>query len=100
MRLHVRKCTSRASTASNALNSGCSDMNDRSNPATVLVSFATICREAAERHGDDWPAVERHIKKRFDALPTDQRERLKSEIDRVLRYRAPQRTDRGDNPLH
>jgi hypothetical protein len=75
-------------------------MNDRSNPDPELVSFAIICREAAECHGDDWPAVERHIRRRFEALPTDQRERLKSEIDRVLRYRAPERVSRRNDPLH
>ena len=59
-------------------------------PAELAV-LATICREAAERHGDDWPAIERHIKKRVRALPSEQRQRLAHEMDRVLRYRAPDR---------
>jgi hypothetical protein len=59
-------------------------------PAELAV-LASICREAAERHGDDWPAVERHVKMRVNALPSDQRQRLADEMDRVLRYRAPNR---------
>jgi hypothetical protein len=55
---------------------------------TVLVS---ICREAAECHGDDWPSVEKHIRQSVNALPIDQRRRLAREMDRVLRYQAPDR---------
>jgi hypothetical protein len=74
-------------------------MNDRANgglsaglmTVSELTALASICREAAERYGDDWPAVEKHIQQRFDALPTDQRRRLAHEMDRVLRYRAPDR---------
>jgi hypothetical protein len=58
-------------------------------PPGELVAFATICTEAARRHGDDWPAVEKHIRKCVDALPEDQRLRLAREMDRVLRYVAP-----------
>lgn len=71
------------------LNGGCSDMNHVPKPHNELIAFATICGEAARQHGDDWDAVERHIRKCLDALPKDQRERLASEMDRVLRYRAP-----------
>jgi hypothetical protein len=56
---------------------------------TELAAFMTICREAAARHGDNWPAIEQHIKRRFATLPSEQRQRLAREIDRVLRYRAP-----------
>lgn len=66
-------------------------MNDALKPGVELVAFASICSEAAQRHGDNWPAVERHIKKHVNALPEDQRARLKIEMDRVLRYRAPER---------
>jgi len=59
-------------------------------PAELAV-LASICREAAERHGDNWPAIERHVKNRVRALPSDQRQRLADEMDRVLRYRAPDR---------
>jgi hypothetical protein len=64
-------------------------LNDRPATSPELLALATICNEAAQRYGDDWPAVERHIKKRVNALPTDQRKRLAHEMDRVLRYRAP-----------
>jgi hypothetical protein len=71
------------------LNDGCSDMNDIPKPHVELIAFATICSEAARRHGDNWHAVEGHIRKCVDALPKDQRERLVSEMGRVLRYCAP-----------
>jgi hypothetical protein len=64
---------------------------DRLMMSAEFVALATICREAAERHGDNWPAVERHIRKRVSALPNDQRQRLAHEMDRVLRYQAPDR---------
>jgi hypothetical protein len=64
-------------------------MNERFTLPQELIAFATLCREAARRHGDDWRAVERLIKKSLDALPEDQRQRLTSELDRVLRFRAP-----------
>jgi hypothetical protein len=54
-----------------------------------LAAFAAICSEATQRHGDNWPAVEQLIRERVGALPRDQRERLAAEIDRVLRYCAP-----------
>ena len=66
-------------------------LSARSMGPAELTVLASICREAAECHGDNWPAVEGHIKKRFDALPTDQRQRLAREIDRVLRFQAPDR---------
>ena len=59
-------------------------------PPGELVAFATICTEAARRHGDDWRAVEKHIKKCVEALPEEQRRCIAREMDRVLRYRAPQ----------
>ena len=46
-------------------------MNDGPKPHTGLVALASICREAAGRHGDDWPAVESHIKKCVRDLPED-----------------------------
>jgi len=55
----------------------------------ALFALANICRDAAQRHGDDWHAVEKHIKKCVDALPNEQRERLAREMGRVLRYYAP-----------
>ncbi|HLH11597.1 MAG TPA: hypothetical protein VKV77_06955 [Methylovirgula sp.] len=64
-------------------------MNDTPELDPELLVFAAICSEAARRHGDDWRAVQRHIRKCVHALPLDQRERLASEMDRVLRYRAP-----------
>lgn len=64
-------------------------MNDRPGPHPVFLAFAAICFEAAQRHGDDWPAVEQHIRRRVFALPEDQRDRLFSQMDRVLRYQAP-----------
>jgi len=54
-----------------------------------LSTFAAICDEAARRFGNNWRAVESHIISRLNALPPDQRERLASEVDRVLRYRPP-----------
>jgi len=63
-------------------------MNDVPDPATELVAFGTICVEATRRYGDDWHAVERHIRARIDALPQDQRARLAKEMDRILRYAA------------
>ena len=96
---HMQKCTRIGPFGTKASNGGCSQMNDRSDgglsarsmrPAELAV-LASICREAAECHGDDWPAVERHMKQRLDALPSDQRQRLAHEMDRVLRYRAPDR---------
>jgi hypothetical protein len=64
-------------------------MNDGPRPDIELPAFASLCGEAALRHGDDWPAVERHIRKCVDALPTDRRLRLASEVERILRYCAP-----------
>ena len=58
-------------------------------PPGELVAFATICTEAARRHGDDWRAVEKHIKKCVEALPEEQRRCIAREMDRVLRYVAP-----------
>lgn len=66
-------------------------LTDRALEPAEFAAFAIICREAASRHGDNWPAIERQIKRCFNALPTDQRECLVREIDRVLRYRAPDR---------
>jgi hypothetical protein len=54
-----------------------------------LIAFALICGEAAQRYGDDWPAIEAHIRQSVDALPKEQRDRLAREVDRVLRYQAP-----------
>lgn len=54
-----------------------------------MLELATICREAAQCHGDDWHAIVQYIKKSVDALPKEQRKRLVSEIGRVLRYYAP-----------
>ena len=44
-----------------------------------------------ERHGDDWYAIEGHIKTVLHAMPKQRRERLAKEMDRVLRYIAPNR---------
>jgi hypothetical protein len=66
-------------------------MNDGQELNFELVAFATICSEAAQRHGDDWDAVQRHIRQRIGALPNDQRERLANEMARILRYCAPDR---------
>jgi hypothetical protein len=54
-----------------------------------LLAFASISNEAANRHGDDWCAVEGHIKTVLHAMPKERRERLAREMDRVLRYIAP-----------
>jgi hypothetical protein len=64
-------------------------MNDISRVHPALVALAAICSEAAQRHGDDWHAVERHVRRCVRSLPKDQRESLASEMDRVLRYCAP-----------
>ena len=56
-----------------------------------LLAFASICNEAASRHGNDWCAVEGHIKTVLHAMPKERRERLAREMDRVLRYIAPNR---------
>jgi hypothetical protein len=64
-------------------------MNDSPRAPAELFALANICREAAQRHGDDWNAVKKHIKKCVDALPNDQRERLATEMGRVLSYYAP-----------
>jgi hypothetical protein len=69
-------------------------MNDGPKQDVALTAFASICGEAAQQHGDDWPAVERHIKQCVEALPTDRRQRLASEVARGLRYCAPN----GDAP--
>ena len=45
----------------------------------------------ARRHGDDWYAIEGHIKTVLHAMPKERRERLAREMDRVLRYIAPDR---------
>jgi hypothetical protein len=66
-------------------------MNDTPMVHPALIALAAICSEAAQRHGDDWRAVERHIRKCVHSLPKDQRESLANEMDRVLRYRAPDR---------
>jgi len=63
-------------------------------PHAELAAFAAICSEAARCHGDNWPAISRHIKKRVDALPKDRRERLVNEMQRVLRYCAPRENAR------
>lgn len=63
--------------------------NDAPDSPTEFIALATICSEAAQRHGSNWHAVERYIKKRLHALPKEQQERLANEIDRILRYRAP-----------
>ena len=64
-------------------------MNDMPRVHPALVTLAAICSEAAQRHGDDWRAVERHVRRCVRSLPKDQRESLANEMDRVLRYRAP-----------
>jgi len=64
-------------------------MNRSPKPHDALIAFAVICREAAQRHGDDWQAINKHIKKCVDALPEDRRAQLASEVDRVMRYCAP-----------
>lgn len=64
-------------------------MNDAPKQHDGLTAFAIICREAAKRHGDNWPAIEQDIRRQVDALPNDQRAQLAREMDRVLRYRAP-----------
>lgn len=64
-------------------------MNDRPEPQPEFLAFAAICFEAAERHGDDWSAVEQHIRRRLVAMPEEQRDRLASQMDKVLRYQAP-----------
>ena len=56
-----------------------------------LLAFASICNEAANRHGHDWCAVVGHIKTVLHAMPKERRERLAREMDRVLRYIAPNR---------
>ncbi len=62
--------------------------NNSPKAAPDLVAFAAICSEAAERHGDDWAAVEKHIKDRIEELPLEQREKLAAEFARVLGFRA------------
>jgi hypothetical protein len=69
-------------------------MNDDPSLPGELAALANICTEAARRHGDDWPAVERHIKESVSALPQDQRQRMAMEMDRVLRYRPPAMGDK------
>lgn len=71
------------------MNDGCSDMNETLQLHRELLAFASICNEAANRHGDDWCAVEGHIKTVLHAMPKERRERLAREMDRVLRYIAP-----------
>lgn len=71
------------------MNSGCSDMNDAPELHPDLIALAAICSEAAQCHGNNWHAVEKHIRKCVHSLPKDQRERLASEMDRVFRYCAP-----------
>jgi len=66
-------------------------MNKTLHPHRELLAFASICNEAANRHGDDWCAVEGHIKTVLHAMPKERRERLAREMDRVLRYIAPNR---------
>jgi hypothetical protein len=56
-----------------------------------LLAFASICNEAASRYGDDWYAIEGHIKTVLHAMPKERRERLAREMDRVLRYIVPNR---------
>jgi hypothetical protein len=73
------------------LNRGCSDMNETLQLHAELLAFASICNEAARRHGDDWYAIEGHIKTVLHAMPKERRERLAKEMDRVLRYIAPNR---------
>ena len=67
-------------------------MNETLHPHPELLVFASICNEAASRHGDDWCAVEGHIKTVLHAMPQERRERLAKEMDRVLRYIAPHRS--------
>ncbi len=64
-------------------------MNDTPMLHPAFIALAGICSEAAQRHGDDWHAVARHISKCVGSLPLDQRERLAGEMERVLRYCAP-----------
>lgn len=64
-------------------------MNDTPRSHPELAALAAICAEAAQRHGGDWHAVESHIRKLVYALPENERARLESVMDRVLRYRAP-----------
>lgn len=73
-----------------ALNGGCSDMNHLVAPPADLAALAAICSEAAQRHGDNWGAVKRHIEERVVLLPKDQRERLAANIQQVLRYCCPE----------
>jgi hypothetical protein len=66
-------------------------MNETLQLHPELLAFASVCNEAASRHGNDWCAVEGHIKTVLHAMPKERRERLAQEMDRVLRYIAPNR---------
>ena len=54
-----------------------------------LVLLGGILTEAAQLHGDNWEAVERHIREKIADLPAEQQERLAEEMKRILRFSGP-----------
>jgi hypothetical protein len=53
------------------------------------LSLTELCQEAIERCGGDWAEVEAYLQERLAQLAADDREILEAEINRTLRFSAP-----------
>ncbi|GAC1327735.1 MAG: hypothetical protein NVSMB26_01980 [Beijerinckiaceae bacterium] len=62
-----------------------------------LITMQELCLEAVRRRGTDIEAIERYVRDRIDAMGEGDRVRLRQEIARVLRFRAPVA---GEGALH
>jgi len=49
----------------------------------------TLCIEAAELFGNDWPSINQHVSERLDELGKSERDALRSEIGRILDFQPP-----------
>lgn len=56
--------------------------------------FQNLCLEAAIACGPDFDAVERFISDRIAAMDEADRRVIERDLERVLAFRAPHRTDR------
>jgi hypothetical protein len=56
---------------------------------SAIATLTDICTDAARRYGDDWQAIEKHIRTRIETLSTSDRDALGEAIERILRYHAP-----------
>lgn len=59
--------------------------------AQPQVTMAELCREAVERHGDDWPNIEAYVAARIKDMPIEDRARFDRDMKRMINFCAPSR---------